>query len=60
MSSHTISRYLASVYVLDKAGAYALQEHGDWIIERVEGSRSNIIGLPTEVLERVFRKHGLL
>jgi septum formation protein len=60
LSSHTISRYLSSVYVLDKAGAYALQEHGDWIIERVEGSRSNIIGLPTEVLERVFRKHGLL
>jgi len=55
-----IDRYLAAVHVLDKAGAYALQEHGDWIIERVAGSRTNVIGLPTELLERIFRRRGLL
>jgi septum formation protein len=60
LSNSLISRYLANVYVLDKAGAYALQEYGEWIIESVDGSRNNIIGLPTEALERVFRKRGLL
>ena len=60
LSDATIERYLAEVNVLDKAGGYALQELGEWIIERVEGSRANVIGLPTELLERVFKKHRLL
>ena len=33
---------------------------GDWIIEHVEGSRTNVIGLPTEMLERVLLRRGLL
>jgi septum formation protein len=56
----TIELYLREVHVLDKAGAYALQEHGEWIIERVEGSRTNVIGLPTEKLESVLKSRGLL
>lgn len=56
----TIEQYLADVHVLDKAGAYALQERGEWIIERVEGSRTNVIGLPVEALEKVLKKRGLL
>lgn len=56
----TIERYLAEVAVLDKAGAYALQERGEWIVERVEGSRTNVIGLPTEALEKVLIRRGLL
>jgi septum formation protein len=55
-----IGRYLGEVNVLDKAGGYALQERGEWIVDRVEGSRTNVIGLPTEVLEPVLKKHGLL
>jgi len=60
LSDDTIERYLAEVSVLDKAGAYALQERGDWIIARVEGSRANVIGLPVELLEKVLLRHGLL
>lgn len=60
LSDETVERYLESVHVLDKAGGYALQEHGDWIIEKVEGSRTNVVGLPTEALERVFKKRGWL
>jgi septum formation protein len=56
----TIGRYLGEVNVLDKAGGYALQERGEWIVERVEGSRANVIGLPTEALERVLIRRGLL
>ena len=43
-----IDDYLARVHVLDKAGAYALQEHGELLVESVEGSRSNVVGLPLE------------
>jgi len=60
LTPEIIERYLAEVNVLDKAGAYALQEHGEWIIERVEGSRNNVIGLPTEMLQRIFKSRGLL
>ena len=59
LSEETIGRYLAEVNVLDKAGAYALQEHGEWIVERVEGSRANVIGLPTEALEKSFARAGI-
>lgn len=47
-----ISAYHTLVHVLDKAGGYAAQEHGGLIIERVEGSLSNVIGLPMEALEK--------
>lgn len=60
LSDEIIGRYLAEVNVLDKAGAYALQERGEWIIECVEGSRTNVIGLPTEALERVLIRRELL
>jgi septum formation protein len=49
-----IEDYLARVHVLDKAGSYALQEHGSLIIESVEGSHSNVIGLPVESLRRAL------
>ncbi len=45
-----ISAYHALVNVLDKAGGYAVQEHGGMIVERVDGSMSNVIGLPMETL----------
>lgn len=43
-----IEEYLGTVDVLDKAGAYALQENGEMLVETVEGSRSNVVGLPLE------------
>ena len=45
-----IHNYVKNVNPLDKAGAYAIQEHGEWIIERIEGSYSNVVGLPVEKL----------
>lgn len=38
----------------DKAGAYAIQEDGDEFIERIEGSLTNVMGLPMEVLGRML------
>jgi septum formation protein len=60
LSDAAIADYLARVKVLDKAGGYALQEQGERIVERVEGSRHNVIGLPTEMLADLLKKRGLL
>jgi septum formation protein len=48
LGEEVIEEYLATVDVLDKAGAYALQENGEMLVESVEGSRSNVVGLPLE------------
>ena len=45
-----IRRYLSKVNPLDKAGAYAIQEEGDLIIEGISGSYTNVVGLPLERL----------
>ena len=47
----TIDKYVQDVNVLDKAGAYAIQEHGEDIIESIDGSLTNVIGLPVERLK---------
>lgn len=44
--------YLARIGPLDKAGAYAAQDDEGAMIARVEGSYSNVIGLPMEALAR--------
>jgi len=49
-----IDRYVQDVNVLDKAGAYAIQEHGEDIIEKIDGSLTNVIGLPVERLKETF------
>jgi septum formation protein len=45
-----IQRYFVKVNPLDKAGAYAIQEEGDLIVEKISGSYTNVVGLPLEKL----------
>jgi septum formation protein len=45
-SPAALAFYAASGEPLDKAGAYALQGLGGFLIERISGSHSNVIGLP--------------
>ena len=52
LSGEQINNYLALVDPLDKAGAYAIQEHGEKIISEISGSYSNVVGLPLELLQR--------
>jgi septum formation protein len=47
--------YLQSVDPLDKAGAYAAQEDEGRLIECIEGSMSNVIGLPIERVLAAFK-----
>lgn len=46
--------YVRLVNVLDKAGAYAVQEHGELIIAGTRGSYTNIVGLPAERLKETL------
>jgi nucleoside triphosphate pyrophosphatase len=48
LSAAIISDYLKKVDVLDKAGAYAIQEQGEILVDSVNGSINNVIGLPIE------------
>jgi septum formation protein len=45
--------------VLDKAGAYAIQDRGEMLVERIVGSYSNVVGLPVERLAREFDAWGI-
>lgn len=51
-----IASYLRRIHPLDKAGAYAAQEHGSEIIARVEGSYSNVVGFPLEKFQGMARE----
>ena len=44
----------------DKAGAYALQGQGAFLVERVEGSWSTVVGLPVTPLTRMLMERGLI
>ena len=60
LSRSQIEFYLDQMNPLDKAGAYAIQEGGEYIISRVEGSLSNVVGLPLDSLEERLRKYQIL
>jgi septum formation protein len=53
-----IDDYLSKVNPLDKAGAYGIQEQGELIIERIDGSFENVMGLPVEQLLAVLAIDG--
>jgi len=50
LNDRQIGNYLAAIDPLDKAGAYAIQQHGEWIVEALEGSLTNVVGLPVKRL----------
>jgi septum formation protein len=54
LSAGDIDSYIASNEWEGKAGAYAIQETGDQYIEMVEGSFSNVVGLPVELVKRML------
>lgn len=51
-----ILRYVATGESLDKAGAYAAQGEGRRFIEAIEGSESNVIGLPLDETLALLRE----
>jgi septum formation protein len=55
LSVNQIKEYLTLVNPMDKAGAYAIQEHGERIISEISGSYSNVVGLPMERVREELR-----
>jgi septum formation protein len=53
-----IRDYVASGEPMDKAGGYALQGRQSCKILRVEGSETNVIGLPWDETERTLTEMG--
>ena len=54
MTAEQIAEHIAGGSWKDKAGAYAIQETGDEFVERIEGSLTNVMGLPMELLESIL------
>jgi len=60
LDDEALRAYQARIHPLDKAGAYAAQDDGpDGIIEAIEGSRTNVIGLPMETLAVILGRFGV-
>jgi septum formation protein len=59
LNDAAIRTYLGKIDPLDKAGAYAAQGHGRGIIQRIEGSYTNVVGLPMETTAAVLRSFGI-
>jgi septum formation protein len=59
LTNATIESYLGKVGPLDKAGAYAAQGSGAEIIAKIEGSFTNVVGLPMEKTVAALAKFGI-
>ncbi|MFC1752111.1 Maf family protein [Thermoproteota archaeon] len=60
LTKKQIQDYCANYNVLDKAGAYAIQEIGNDFILQVKGSYFNIVGLPIERLLKLFKNYDIV
>lgn len=58
LSDAMIDAYFERANPLDKAGAYGIQESGELIIERIDGSFDNVMGLPLDSLVAMLREEG--
>lgn len=60
LSDEQLCNYLATEESFDKAGAYAIQGLGAALVNSVEGSYTNVVGLPVEEVLAVLRVLGAL
>lgn len=58
LTDQEISDYIATGEPMDKAGAYAIQGLGAALVERHDGSWSNIVGLPLERTKALLTEAG--
>ena len=60
LSLDMINNYLSKIEYLDKAGSYAIQEEGRMIVDRIEGSLSNVVGFPLRLFFSLLDENHLL
>ena len=56
MSLEQIKEHVLSGTWKGKAGAYAIQETGDEFVEKIEGSMTNVMGLPLELIIKLLNE----
>jgi len=56
MTDEDISWYVATGEPVDRAGAYAIQGFASRFIPRIEGSYSNVVGLPVAMVSSILKK----
>ena len=54
MTPEQIAEHIKGGSWRDKAGSYAIKETGDKFVEKIEGSLTNVMGLPMELLESLL------
>jgi septum formation protein len=54
MNDKQIARHIERGNWRDKAGAYAIQETGDEFVEKIDGSLTNVMGFPMELVGRLL------
>ncbi len=59
LSAEQVRAYVASGEGVDKAGAYAIQGRGAAIVSRIEGSYTNVVGLPACEVAIALERLGL-
>lgn len=59
MTKADIDAYIATEEPMDKAGAYAIQGKAARFIEKIEGSYSNVVGLPLNALIQLSKDLNL-
>lgn len=60
LDEEIIERYAESGEPMDKAGAYAIQGMGGSLVDRVEGSYTNVVGLPVAEVLKVLMRCGVV
>jgi septum formation protein len=58
LAQKDLEEYVATGEPMDKAGAYAIQGLASKFIQRIEGSYSNVVGLPIELVCKHLRKYS--
>jgi septum formation protein len=55
-----LTAYVATGEPADKAGAYAIQGLGAFLVERVNGSYTNVVGLPVAEIAEILVNYGVI